>query len=344
MQNQEVGGAKAPLSLLLLGSGATLLAGALSGYVGLLFLAALLLATVLQAAFLRFHHRLPCLLVTAAALVIAYALSASFVMLPIIACIPLAAYVLARAGERGENRTGMALGVAGIYVLAVACAAGVALVYQMLADGATDLPAYLDSTMATVVDTLAHEWAALYQETADMYLSIGVEVVALSAEEIRETLLLLAALLPGTVLCACYLLGLVATYVMQLTAMLCQCHTLFTQKNSIYRPSALFAGAYLVAMPITMAWGDFRHAFCLVCMNVAAFTLPLFAFGALLRAPRLFAFMRRMSIGRLDFAFFAVLLCLFVFSYALYALPVMAFVYAFYILKSTISPRKGNGR
>jgi hypothetical protein len=40
------------------------------------------------------------------------------------------------------------------------------------------------------------------------------------------------------------------------------------------------------------------------------------------------------------FIFFAVLFFLFALSYALYALPAMAFLYACYILKGTLFPRQ----
>jgi hypothetical protein len=342
MNHQQETQHKEPLSAraLLFAGGATLLCALLAGYGGLLFLASLALATAMQAVLFRSSRFALNLLFTIPALALAYFITGSFIMLLPVASIPLAGYALARATARGENRAAMAADLTWIFAAAAVVMAAAALLLQMNAAGETDVLSYLDRTVMGALDGLAHEWAALYHSMADLYKSMGIEVVVLSEEVIREALLLLASVLPGLLLCLCYLLGLSATYLLQVVDLLCPSRSLFVKENRLYRPGALLAAAYLIAMPVAFFSGDFRNAFCLVCMNIAVFALPLFAFGALLQAPRLITFMRRMAIGWIDFAFFTVLLCLFILSNALYVLPVLALAYAIYILKSTLSPRK----
>lgn len=344
-QQKEISGRArlSPLTLLLCG-GVTMLCGLLSTSLGLLFFAALALATALQALSFRCSRFALPLIFTALALLLSYAVGNSCAMLLPVAAIPLAAYCLARTCARGENRATVATSLAGVYATAFLAAAAAVLALLMYADGEQDVLSYLDRTLSQTVDGVAAQLADYYKRMAELYASVGTEIGVIAEADIREMLLTLLSILPALLLSLCYLLGLAATYLVQLSAMLCGNGALFTQQNRAYRPSAWLAGAYLFAMPVAFAWGDFRQAFCLVCMNVAVFSTPVLAFGALKQVPRVFAFMRRMSVGRLDFLFFAVLLCLFVFSYALYALPVLAVAYAIYILKSTHSRRKGTRR
>ncbi|MBQ8351988.1 MAG: hypothetical protein IJY20_08120 [Clostridia bacterium] len=335
----RIEGALSPLVLLLCLAG-TLLAGLLSYSLDLLLLAALALATALQAVLYRSRWAWLAPLFTALSLLLSYVVTRSYVLLLPLFSVTVAAFFLARSTARGENRTDAALALTGVYAIALAGAVGIALVLMMRAAGETNLIFYLDRMLETEIAALSDQLAEFYQKAVALYASAEKPLAVLTAEDFRETLLSLLAILPGLALALCYLLSLAATYLLQLVALLCGNSALFAPNNRVYHPSAWLAGAYLVAMPVTYAWGDVRHAFCLVCMNITVFAAPLLSFGVLLALPRLFAFMRRMSVGRLDFTFFAVLLCLFAFSYAVYALPILAFAYAIYILKSTFSSRK----
>ena len=320
----------------------TLLCGLLSFSVGLLFLVVLALATAMQAVLLRAGRPVLCLLFLLPALVITYFVSSPVMLLPVASC-TVGALLLSRASAKGEKRSTIAAHLLSCYAVALLLALGIALLLMMLGDGERDLFAYLDRTMQETVDGLTDGFVDSFTRMAEMYERLEIPVTVPTAEEIRETLLFGAALLPSFFLVLCMLPAIAATYLFQLIGLLCNDRRLFTEKNRVYRPGALLAGVYLFALSVFLFWGDIRQAFCLTCMNYTVFATPVFAFGALLQAPKVIAFMRRMSIGALDFTFFLILLIVFLLANMLYALLIMAAIYAVYILKSTCFPRKDGG-
>lgn len=335
--------ARKPLFLLLTGA-ATLCLGALSFSFGLLFLCALALATAMQAVLFRAGRPLLCLVMVLPALALSYLVTGGVLMLFPVASCTVAAFFLARLSRAGESRSATAAVLLAVYAVALIISLALALAAHMQADGQTDILAYLDRTMSEALGGIADLFAETYAELSAVYEKMNVEVVIPTREEIHEALLLFASLLPSLGLLVCALPALGATYILQLVSLLTDERALLTPENRVYRPGALVAGTYLLALPIGFLWGDFRDALCLTCMNVAVFLTPVLAFGALLHAPRVVAFMRRMSFGMVDFIFFLILLIIFIFANMLTALLLMAAVYAIYILKSTFFPGKKNGQ
>lgn len=316
----------------------TLLCGLLSYSPDLLFLFTYTASVALQAVLLRFSRPWPCLLLTPAAMVISYAVTSSYMMLfPLFAILP-AALVLARSTARGEGRCETATSLTGVYAVFGLAALALMLLVSLNGD-VSDLPAVLERMLAEAVDGIVTRVSALHAEAVALYAEMGVQIAPLAAADLREMLVMTISLLPGAFFALAFILSLVTTYLYQLCAMFAGAG-LFTLENLRYKPSAWLAGAYIVSAPISFFGGNFRHAFCLVCMNFAVFAMPLFVFGVCRLIPRLLSFMRRVSFGKLDFIFFAVLFFLFALSYALYALPALAFLYACYILKGTLFPRQ----
>ncbi len=326
----------------LLALASLLLCGLFSFSFGFFFLCFLVLATAMQAVlFLGTRPQWPVLLALPS-LFLSYVVTGGFSMLLPVASCTAGGLLVAHLLKKGESRSGMARGLLALYALAFFAALLIPFVSHMVADGAQDVLAYLDRTLEGAVDTLATNFLTAYTRMADLYANMDVAFVIPTLEEIRETLLFGLSIGPAFFLCLCALPAIAVTYAVQLVGLCAGCR-LLEKKNRIYRPSALLAGSYLVALPFGLLWGDFRDIFCFVCLNLVVFLTPVMAFGTLLQAPRLFAFMRRMSIGALDFSFFLILLIVFFLSNLLYMLLALAAAYAIYLLKSRFFPKKANG-
>ena len=320
----------------------TLLCGLLSYSFDLLFFFVYVAAVALQAVLLRFSKPWPCLLFTSAAMVISYAVTASYMQLPLLFAMLPAALVLARSTAQGEGRCDTATSLTWVYAV-FGCAALALVLLPALGWDVSDLPASLDRMLADAVDEIVAYMTALHAEAVALYAEMGVQIAPLAAADLREVLVMMASLLPGAFFAFAFVLSLATTYLYQLCATFAGAG-LFTLENVRYRPSAWLAGAYIVSMPIAFFGGNFRHVFCLVCMNLAVFAMPVFAFGVCRLIPQLLAFMQRVSFGKVDFIFFTVLLFFFLVSNAVYVLPVLALAYAIYILKSTFFPRQKRDR
>ncbi len=319
--------------------GVTLLLGLLSPSYGLLFFCCLALGTAMQAVLYAAGRSYLCFLFALPALVLAYLMGGVAALFPVVGC-TVAASMLSRGVKRGEGRVSLMTGVFAVYAVTLLAVLLLQLTSSMLASGESDLLAYTDRAAGELLAGMVDWYAAQNAKMAAFYEKAGVLVMMPTKEVIREGLLGYAALLPAIFLLVCAVLALVATYLLQLLGLLLEDEQVFSAENRVYRVSPLVAGAYLLALPVGFLLVDIRDPLCLGCRNLAVLLAPLLAYGAVLQAPRLIAFMRRMSAGRLDFVFFLVLLVLFLLANFVYALFILAAAYAIYILKSAITARR----
>lgn len=341
---EKTNGKACPPLLFFFAGVATLLLGLLTYSVSLLFLAAVVFATALQALLFLFGRPAAPIIFTILALGVAWPVAASPVLLLLVFSVLPAAYFLARRLAGGEGRIGMASAPCVVYTVFGIATLFFALLLLMQAEGERDFVAFLDRYIGRQIDSYAASLAGQYATLAQQGSAMGMEMTVPTEETLREAMLLLVSVLPAAALVVAAALGLAATYLVQLFSAFFRNNRLFGMANRLYRPGAWLAIAYLFSLPVALWGGDFRNAFCLVCMNVAVFAMPVLAFGALLQIPRVLAFMHRMTVGRIDFTFFAVLLFLFLFFYAVYLLPALGVIYAFYIIKSTFFPANKVGK
>lgn len=323
---------------------ATLLVGLLTYTVSLLFFAAVAFATALQTLLFLAGRPAAPVLFTALALGLAWPVAASPVLLLLVFSVLPAAYFLARRLAAGEGRVALVAAPCAVYTVLGVAAAFFALLPLMQAEGEQDILVFLDRFAGQQLDAYAAFLAGQYAAMGQWGSAMGAAVAAPTEEVWREALLLLFSVLPAVVFVFSAALGLAVTYLVQLFSACLGDGGLFSKANRLYRPGVWTAVAYLISLPVALWGGDFRNAFCLVCMNVAVFTMFVLAFGALLQIPRVLAFMRRMAVGRIDFTFFAVLLFLFLFFYIVYVLPALGVIYALYIIKSTFFPKNKVGK
>ncbi len=337
-QHHAVCAARKPAFWLTCG-GVTLLLGLLSPSYGLLFFCCLALGTAMQAVLYAAGRSYLCFLFALPALALAYLMGGVAALFPVVGC-TVAALALSRGVKRGEGRVSLMTGVFAVYAVTLLAVLLLQLTSSMLASGESDLLAYTDRAAGELLAGMVDWYAAQNAKMAAFYEKAGVLVMMPTKEVIREELLGYAALLPAFFLLVCAVLALVATYLLQLLGLLLEDEQVFSAENRVCRVSPLVAGAYLLALPVGFLLVDIRDPLCLACRNLAVLLAPLLAYGAVLQAPRLIAFMRRMSAGRLDFVFFLVLLVLFLLANFVYALFILAAAYAIYILKSAITARR----
>ena len=329
-----------PVRIFLLAAATILAAALIPTEYALLYGVLLAFSVCLQTMLVRLSYPLLCLPITAVALSFSFLVSGKLFLLVPLVSVPLAALFLARLWRRDEWRTAMADTLTVVFAAAFVLAAVCFLLPLMQADGEGNLLTYLDRTMDKVLTGLSAQAADFLVEINALYPQ-QQQMLVVSQAEIKEIFVAVLALTPGMLLGAMYIFSLAITYLLQLLCGFMDSGCGFSKKNCIYRPSVLLAVAYIFSVPMLYLWGDYRNAFCLVCLNLVAFVTPLFAFGVLCEARSIFSFIRHISFGRIDFIIFSVLLCLFVLFYMGYALPLMATGYAIYLLKSAISAKRG---
>ena len=337
-ERHEFAAARKPAFWLICG-GVTVLLGLLSPSYGLLFFCCLALGTAMQAVLYAAGRSYLCFLFAMPALALAYLMGGVAALFPVAGC-TVAALVLSHRAKRGEGRVSLMAGVFAVYAVTLLAALLMQLVSLMMASGESDLLAYTDRAAGELLAGMVDWYAAQTAKMAAFYEKAGVLVMMPTKEVIREVLLGYAALLPAIFLIVCAALAFGATYLLQLLGLLMEDEQVFSAENRVYRVSPVVAGAYLLALPVGFLFVDIRDPLCLCCRNLAVLLAPLLAYGAILQAPRLIAFMRRMSAGRLDFVFFLVLFVLFLLANFVYALFILAAAYAIYILKSAITARR----
>ncbi len=151
------------------------------------------------------------------------------------------------------------------------------------------------------------------------------------------------SVMPGVILLVCGALGLVITYLMQLMAMAANDTRLFSRKNALYELSVIPAGLYLAAQLVLLFYNDPSSVVFWTCLNTVTLLCPVLAFAKCKEITRLFRFVKRFAVGRLDLAVWAVLTVMFVLFYLSYILPILAIWQAISILKSAFAASRSEG-
>ena len=250
---------------------------------------------------------------------------------------------LAMGIRRGDNRFSLTISSAAVAVLILLAWVAFSLYTAAVKAGASDFLAYLTE----MLDALWAELVALEMESfaavAEIFEARGLEYVAPTEGELTAMIGQVMALAPAVLLVVSLVVSLALTYGVQLVALLLEDKRLFDRRHTLYEPDFLIAAVYLFVTLVTLVHVDFSSPFYLVCINTAWVLSPLLAFVAILKIPRLFSFMRRMSRGGFDFALWVVLLILCALSYLSLIFTVLAVWQAIHILVSAFVTRKKNG-
>lgn len=250
---------------------------------------------------------------------------------------------LAMGIRRGDNRFSLTVSSAAVATLILLACAALSLYAAAAEAGANDFLAYLTDTL----DTLRAELVALQIESfasvAEIFEARGVAYTIPTEQEISAMIGQVMALMPAALLVLLLLASLALTYGVQLTALLLEDKRLFERRHAVYEPDFTVAAVYLFVTLVTLVYIDFSSPFYLVCINTAWVLSFLLAFGAILKIPRLVAFIRRMTHSGFDFALWLVILLLCAISYLSQLFTVLAVWQAVHILVSAFVARKKNG-
>lgn len=256
----------------------------------------------------------------------------------------LAGLTLASYQRRGENRLSLAVSVSVSVLLVAVAAAALALYGAATEAGEADVFAFL----ANLIDELKAAFVSFQLESLEAVAKLldarDIDYTLPTEEALASLASQIMAMLPALVVSLTLLLSVALTYAVQLFSLLLDGTPLYDRKNTVYGLGPLAAGAYLLVSVITLFYVDFASPFYLVCISTAWVLAPLFVLGALFRAPRLFAFIRRMSRGSFDFAVWVILLCLCVLSYISQVFVFLAIWQALHILISALRARRKTDR
>lgn len=251
-----------------------------------------------------------------------------------------AGIALAMSLRRGDNRLSLAISVT-VSVLVVALAYAALVLYSGAREaGAPDIFAYLTTLLDGWRDWLVSLQLESYTTIAQMLEAKGIAYTMPTEDTLAALAAQIMSLAPALFLSLSLLLSLALTYAVQLFSLLLDDATLFDSKNGVFGLGPLAAGAYLTVSVITLFYVDFSSPFYLVCISTAWVLAPLFVLSAIFRAPRLFAFIRRMSRGGFDFAVWVILFALCILSYIAQVFVFLAIWQALHILISALRARR----
>lgn len=249
-------------------------------------------------------------------------------------------FALAMSLRTGEGRLST--------VFSATAAAAVVLVgYLALAlyeqAGGADFVSYVTQT----IDTLRADFVTLqmesYAEAAKLLEARGIPYTLPTESALDALAGQMMAMIPAAFTVALLAVSLALTYALQLLSMLFGDKRLFGRANARYTVSPFLAAAYLLVSLVTLFYTDFSSPFYLVCINTGWVLSPILAFAALLKAPQLIGFIRRMSRSTFDFAIWMILLILCAISYLSHLFILLAVWQAIHILISALRSRPKSG-
>lgn len=252
-------------------------------------------------------------------------------------------FALATGLRRGEDRLSLSIAAAAVSLVIFALLALLALREAAIAAGADDLFAFALSSLDALKEQIIALQMESYAEVAKLLAENGVTYTLPAESAVRALVSQAISLLPAVMILLSLILSIALTYALAGLSRLIGDRRLFDEKNALYTLDPLAAGAYLSLFLVTLFYTDFSSPFYLVCINTVEVLELLFAFGALLQAKRLFAFIRRMSYSKFDFTVWVILLVLCALSYFSTLFTLLAVWQALHILISALRARKKKG-
>jgi hypothetical protein len=252
-------------------------------------------------------------------------------------------FTLATGLRRGEDRLSLSIAAAAVSLVIFALLALLALRGAAIAAGADDLFAFALSSFDTLKEQIIALQMESYEEVAKLLAQNGVTYTIPAESAVRALVSQAISLLPAAIILLSLVVSIALIYALSALSRLLGDRRLFDEKNALYTLDPLAAGAYLSLFLVTLFYTDFSSPFYLVCINAAEVLEFLFAFGAILGTKRLFAFIRRMSYSKFDFAVWVILLILCALFYFSTLFTLLAVWQALHILISALRVRKKKG-
>ncbi len=317
-------------------------ASALLGLISYLFFA--FFSTLAFAVLFRFYHFGAAAVPTILAFLLMGGLFGFSFETLLLSLLPAAVgFALAIGLRRGEDRLSLSIAAAATALVIFLLLAFLSLRDAAFAAGADDLFAFALSSLDTLKEQIVTLQLESYAEIAKLLAERGVEYVIPTQSSVSALVSQAFSLLPAAIIVLSLAVSIALTYALAFLSRMIGDRRLFDEKNALYTLDPFAAGAYLLLVLITLFYTDFSSPFFLVAVNTAEVLELLFAFGALLKAPRLVAFIRHMSYSKFDYAVWIILLILCAISYFSTLFTLLAVWQALHNLISALRARKKKG-